>query len=203
MAVDAGCGRGRIYDRRLWDYIRDYHKPHIYLDIGYPSGGIMGWMEARLCGLTSGLVSNDRSRDPGCERPVRTTHLQRRPREWRGPRHLCAWLPSASERVGKDEQAGSGPDQRALVLHQHLSGSAWVNSESLNVEELARGDGVDRLREWIRQHYLDAEVTQVGRSLSDLFRKLRRRPQQTRRSSTGFWPVWWSARQGHGGEFAS
>ncbi|CAE7456103.1 RE1 [Symbiodinium sp. CCMP2592] len=71
------------------------------------------------------------------------------------------------------------PDERALVLYQHLSGSAWVNSESLNVEELARPDGVDRLREWIRQHYLDVEVTQVGRSLSDLFRKLRRRPQQS------------------------
>ena len=71
------------------------------------------------------------------------------------------------------------PDQRAPVLYQHLSGSAWVNSESLNVEELAKADGVDRLREWIRQHYLDVEVTQVGRSLSDLFRKLRRRPQQS------------------------
>ncbi|CAE7227655.1 RE2, partial [Symbiodinium sp. CCMP2592] len=71
------------------------------------------------------------------------------------------------------------PDQRALVLYQHLSGSAWVNSESLNVEDLAHPEGVSRLREWIRQHYLDVEVTQVGRSLSDLFRKLRRRPQQS------------------------
>ena len=71
------------------------------------------------------------------------------------------------------------PDQRALVLYQHLAGSAWVNSESLSVDELARPDGVDRLREWVRQHYLDVEVTQVGRSLSDLFRKLRRRPTQS------------------------
>ena len=69
------------------------------------------------------------------------------------------------------------PDQRALVLYQHLS------------------DGVERLREWIRQHYLDVEVTQVGRSLSDLFRKLRRRPQQSsmRRSLTGCWRGWSSA----------
>ncbi|CAE7822217.1 GIP [Symbiodinium sp. CCMP2456] len=71
------------------------------------------------------------------------------------------------------------PDQRALVLYQHLAGSAWVNSESLSVDELASPDGVNRLREWVRQHYLDVEVTQVGRSLSDLFRKLRRRPTQS------------------------
>ncbi|CAE7025469.1 GIP, partial [Symbiodinium sp. CCMP2456] len=71
------------------------------------------------------------------------------------------------------------PDQRALVLYQHLAGSAWVNSESLSVDELASPDGVNRLREWVRKHYLDVEVTQVGRSLSDLFRKLRRRPTQS------------------------
>ena len=82
-------------------------------------------------------------------------------------------------------------DQRALVLYQNLQGSVWVNAESLSVNDLASTSGVDYLKDWIRQHYLDVEVTQVGRSLSDLFRKLRRKPTQTFRdytaSSTGCW----------------
>ncbi|CAE7239520.1 RE1 [Symbiodinium natans] len=70
-------------------------------------------------------------------------------------------------------------DQQALVLYQHLQGSAWVNAESLDVGCLATSAGVEHLKDWVRQHYLDVEVTLVGRSLSDLFRKLKRKPQQT------------------------
>ncbi len=70
-------------------------------------------------------------------------------------------------------------DQRALVLYQNLQGSAWVNAESLSVELLGQADGVQYLRDWIEQHYLDVEATLVGRSLSDLFRKLKRRPAQS------------------------
>ncbi|CAE7504711.1 RE1 [Symbiodinium sp. CCMP2592] len=76
------------------------------------------------------------------------------------------------------------PSQRALVLYQNLQGSAWVNSESLCVEDLAQDNGVQTLKDWITQHYLDVEVTQVGRSLSDLFRKLKRRPAQSFRDYT-------------------
>ena len=71
------------------------------------------------------------------------------------------------------------PNQQALVLYQHLQAAAWVNAESLDVDRLGDVDGVDYLKDWIRQHYLDVEVTSVGRSLSDLVRKLRRRPSQT------------------------
>ncbi|CAE7037715.1 GIP [Symbiodinium sp. CCMP2592] len=76
------------------------------------------------------------------------------------------------------------PSQRALVLYQHLEGAAWVNAEALDVEKLSAEDGVDYLRAWVTQHYLDVEVTSVGRSLSDLFRKLRRRYNQTFRDYT-------------------
>ena len=72
-----------------------------------------------------------------------------------------------------------GADQQALVLHQHLEGAAWVNAEALDVEKLATPSGVEYLKEWIRQHYLDIEITQISRSLSDLFRKLRRKNTQT------------------------
>ena len=84
-------------------------------------------------------------------------------------RQVAAW-----ERMTK-----LASNQQALVLYQHLQGAAWVNAESLDVDRLGDSDGVDYLKDWIRQHYLDVEVTSVGRSLSDLFRKLRRRPSQT------------------------
>ena len=54
-----------------------------------------------------------------------------------------------------------------------------MNAESLDVGCLATSAGVEHLKDWVRQHYLDVEVTLVGRSLSDLFRKLKRKPQQT------------------------
>ena len=89
-------------------------------------------------------------------------------------RQIAAW----------EKMTKLAPDQRALVLYQNLRGSAWVNSESLCVDDLAQGDGVQVLKDWITQHYLDVEVTQVGRSLSDLFRKLKRKPSQTFRDYT-------------------
>ena len=84
-------------------------------------------------------------------------------------RQVAAW-----ERMTKLSRS-----QRALVLYQHLAGAAWVNAESLEMERLGSEGGVDYLREWVQQHRLDVEVTQIGRSLSDLFRKLKRRPTQT------------------------
>ena len=76
------------------------------------------------------------------------------------------------------------PNQRALVLYQHLEGAAWINAEALNMEQLSASDGVAYLRNWVQQHYLDVEVTSVGRSLSDLFRKLKRRYNQSFRDYT-------------------
>ncbi|CAE7329121.1 GIP, partial [Symbiodinium sp. CCMP2456] len=70
-------------------------------------------------------------------------------------------------------------EQRALVLYQHLQGAAWINAESLEVDRLGGPDGIEYFRGWIEQHYLDIEVTLIGKSLSDLFRRLRRRPQQS------------------------
>ena len=85
------------------------------------------------------------------------------------PRQIAAW----------EKMTKLAKDQRALVLYQNLQGSAWVNAESLSVELLGQPDGVQYLRDWIEQHYLDVEVTLVGRSLSDLFRKLKRKPSQS------------------------
>ena len=71
------------------------------------------------------------------------------------------------------------PCQQGLVLYQNLAGPAWINAESLNMELLSAADGVEYLLEWVKHHYLDVEITLIGRSLSDLFRKLRRRSGQS------------------------
>ncbi|CAE7216060.1 GIP, partial [Symbiodinium sp. CCMP2456] len=84
-------------------------------------------------------------------------------------RQVAAW-----ERMTK-----LGASQRTLVLYQHLQGAAWINAEQLAVDRLSSPDGVEYFKAWVTQHYLDIEVTSIGRSLSDLFRKLKRRPAQT------------------------
>ena len=89
------------------------------------------------------------------------------------------WQIDAWERMTK-----LAPNQRALVLYQHLEGAEWIKAEALNMERLSASDGVAYLRNWVQQHYLDVEVTSVGRSLSDLFRKLKRRYNQSFRDYT-------------------
>ena len=71
------------------------------------------------------------------------------------------------------------PEAQGLTLYQNLSGRAWVEAERLNVDELAEANGVDYLVSWVKDRYLDVEITQVGRCLSDFFRKLKRKPGQS------------------------
>ena len=40
------------------------------------------------------------------------------------------------------------PYQQGLVLYQNLTGPAWINAESLNMELLSAADGVEYLLEW-------------------------------------------------------
>ena len=71
------------------------------------------------------------------------------------------------------------PAQQGLVLHRHLTGKAWVAAEELNVDILSRDDGVHYLMSWLRNRYLDLEVTRIGKALSEMLRKLRRKPGQS------------------------
>ncbi|CAE7227793.1 RE1 [Symbiodinium sp. CCMP2456] len=71
------------------------------------------------------------------------------------------------------------PETQGLTLYQHLTGKAWVEAERLSVDRLAETSGVDYLVSWVKDRYLDVEITQVGRCLSDFFRKLRRKPGQS------------------------
>ncbi|CAE7270248.1 GIP [Symbiodinium sp. CCMP2592] len=69
--------------------------------------------------------------------------------------------------------------QQGLVLYRHLAGKAWVAAEELNVDALGRSDGVQYLLGWMRERYLDLEVTRIGKAFSDMFRKLKRRAGQS------------------------
>ena len=65
------------------------------------------------------------------------------------------------------------------MLYRHLAGKAWVAAEELNVDALSRDDGVHYLMSWLRNRYLDLEVTRIGKALSEMFRKLRRKHGQS------------------------
>ena len=76
-------------------------------------------------------------------------------------------------------------DKQALVLYQHLSGPAWVEAERLDMDKLGSRDGPEYFKQWIRDRYLDVQVTQIGRSLSEFFRRLRKKPGQSIRDYCG------------------
>ncbi|CAE7483963.1 unnamed protein product, partial [Symbiodinium necroappetens] len=69
--------------------------------------------------------------------------------------------------------------QQALLLYQHLSGRAWVESEELSVESLSGPDGLQVFRDWIQERYQEVEVSKIAETLTTFFRKLRRQPSQT------------------------
>ena len=69
--------------------------------------------------------------------------------------------------------------QQALLLYQHLSGRAWVESEELNVDELAGEGGLKVFRAWISERYQEVEVSKIAESLTSFFRRLKRQPGQT------------------------
>ena len=76
-------------------------------------------------------------------------------------------------------------DRQALVLYQHLNGKAWIEAERLEIDKLGSEDGVKYFVQWIKERYLDVQVTQIGRGLSEFFRKLRKRPGQSIREYVG------------------
>ena len=106
-------------------------------------------------------------------------------------------VPSFSGKAGENEDIGTTArsylrqvsawrrmtrmteDQQGLTLYQHLTDKAWVDAERLDVDKLASRDGVEYLLEWIKDRYLDVEVTQIGRSLSGFFRGLHRKANQS------------------------
>ena len=70
-------------------------------------------------------------------------------------------------------------NQQALLLYQHLSGRAWVESEELCVEDLAGDNGLSIFRAWIQERYQEVEVSKIAESLTAFFKWSRRQPGQT------------------------
>eukprot|EP00439_Symbiodinium_sp_Y106_P062027 s1351_g9.t1 len=68
---------------------------------------------------------------------------------------------------------------RPRSLPEGARGPSEKMAERLSVDRLAETAGVDYLIAWVKDRYLDVEITQVGRCLSDFFRKLRRKPGQS------------------------
>ena len=61
-------------------------------------------------------------------------------------------------------------DQRALVLHQHLQGRAWLEAEELDVETLASTQGMSVFRRWVQERYQEIEVSKIAEALTQFFR---------------------------------
>ncbi|CAE7721415.1 GIP [Symbiodinium sp. KB8] len=71
------------------------------------------------------------------------------------------------------------PTQQALLLYQNLSGRAWVESEELNVDDLASSQGLKIFKSWIRERYQEVEVSRIAEALTLFFKKMKRQAGQS------------------------
>lgn len=76
------------------------------------------------------------------------------------------------------------------MLYNSLSGRAWRDAGELDLSLLGADSGVAIFLSWIKDKYMDREVTKVGRRKSDFFKALKktanhRTPATSTRSSTG------------------
>ncbi|CAE7698950.1 RE1 [Symbiodinium sp. CCMP2592] len=67
----------------------------------------------------------------------------------------------------------TAPAQQALLLYQNLSGRAWVESEELNVEDLASERGLQIFKSWVRERYQEVEVSRIAEALTLFFKKMK------------------------------
>ena len=70
--------------------------------------------------------------------------------------------------------------QRPVALYSHLKGKAWVAAEELSVDRLADpDDGLQYFLDWIRIRFMEVELTKVATVMNLLFRKCRKKDEQT------------------------
>ena len=70
-------------------------------------------------------------------------------------------------------------NQRGLALYNELTGKAWVYAEELDVDLLASDHGVSYFLEWVKARFMAIEITQVSHMMGDLFKRCRRRGDQS------------------------
>ena len=68
--------------------------------------------------------------------------------------------------------------KQALMLYNSLSGRAWRDAEELDLSLLDAENGVEIFLSWIKDKYMDREVTKVGRYMSDFYKVLRKSANQ-------------------------
>lgn len=71
------------------------------------------------------------------------------------------------------------PDQRGLALYHELQGKAWVYAKELDVDVLASENGISYFLEWIQTRFMEVEITKVSNMMVDLFKRCRRRRDQS------------------------
>eukprot|EP00438_Fugacium_kawagutii_P025852 Skav231407 [mRNA] locus=scaffold4039:44689:52020:- [translate_table: standard] len=71
------------------------------------------------------------------------------------------------------------PRQRGLALYNALSGKAWIYAEELDVDRLASDTGVSYFLQWIQARFTEVEVSKIAQLMSDLFKRGRRRQDQS------------------------
>ena len=69
--------------------------------------------------------------------------------------------------------------ERALALYTNLKGRAWVFAEELDIDKLGAPGGVDYYLEWVRVRFMEMEVNKVAAVMTELFKKCRKRPEQS------------------------
>eukprot|EP00438_Fugacium_kawagutii_P013250 Skav234490 [mRNA] locus=scaffold3731:121116:128177:+ [translate_table: standard] len=69
--------------------------------------------------------------------------------------------------------------QRALALYTNLSAKAWVYAEELDIDKLGSESGMTYFLSWIQSRFMEVEVAKVSQLMADLFRRCRRKPEQS------------------------
>ena len=69
--------------------------------------------------------------------------------------------------------------QQGLALYSALKGKAWVCAEELDVDVLGSERGVAYFLEWVQARYMELEVTKISALMAELFKKCKRRPEQS------------------------
>ena len=72
--------------------------------------------------------------------------------------------------------------QRGVALYSALKDRAWVEAEALDLDLLSDEAGSQYFKAWVKERFMDVEVTQVGRVMSQFFRVLKRGHDQSVRS---------------------
>ncbi len=70
-------------------------------------------------------------------------------------------------------------EQRALALYNALSDRAWAYAEELDMDILASEHGIPYYLEWIQTRFMDMEVTKISQMMGDLFRRCKKKPEQS------------------------